>query len=29
MKRVRFIYNPQSGETVITEWLDKIIEIYD
>lgn len=28
MKRVRFIYNPQSGETVITEWLDKIIEIY-
>ena len=28
MKRVRLIYNPQSGETVITEWLDKIIEIY-
>lgn len=28
MKKVRFIYNPTSGETIITEWLDKIIAIY-
>ena len=28
MQKVRFIYNPKSGETVISEWLDHIIEIY-
>ena len=28
MKRVRFIYNPSSGETSIVEWLDRITEIY-
>lgn len=28
MKKVRFIYNPASGETVIAEWLDDIISIY-
>ncbi|MDD3108524.1 MAG: YegS/Rv2252/BmrU family lipid kinase [Alistipes sp.] len=28
MKKVRFIYNPRSGETLITEWLDHIVEIY-
>lgn len=28
MKKVRFIYNPSSGETIITEWLDNIIQIY-
>lgn len=28
MKNVRFIYNPNSGETVITRYLDEIISIY-
>lgn len=28
MKKVRFIYNPSSGETSITEWLDRIIGMY-
>lgn len=28
MKKVRFIYNPHSGETAITAQLDKIISIY-
>ncbi len=28
MEKVRFVYNPKSGETVITEWLDNIIDIY-
>lgn len=28
MKKVRFVYNPTSGETIITEWLDHIITIY-
>ena len=28
MEKVRFVYNPKSGETVITEWLDGIIDIY-
>lgn len=28
MNKVRFVYNPRSGETLITEWLDRIIDIY-
>lgn len=28
MKKVRFIYNPSSGETSITGWLDHIIAMY-
>lgn len=28
MKKVRFIYNPSSGETLISEYLDHIITIY-
>lgn len=28
MQKVRFIYNPKSGETIITEWLDSIVDIY-
>ena len=28
MEKVRFVYNPKSGETVITEWLDGIIDVY-
>ncbi len=28
MEKVRFIYNAKSGETVITEYLDEIISIY-
>lgn len=28
MQKVRFLYNPAAGETVITEWLDNIISIY-
>ena len=28
MQKVRFAYNPKAGETVITDWLDNIIDIY-
>ena len=28
MQPVCFLYNPTAGETVITEWLDTIISIY-
>lgn len=28
MKKVKFIYNPFSGEGIVTKYLDKIIEIY-
>lgn len=28
MQNVRFLYNPSSGETIIAEWLDTIISIY-
>lgn len=28
MEKVRFVYNHRSGETIITEWLDNIVEIY-
>ena len=28
MKPVCFLYNPTAGETVITEWLDTIVMIY-
>lgn len=28
MKKIKFIYNPSSGETSIADWLDRIIELY-
>lgn len=28
MKKVRFIYNPSAGETIISEWLDNVISLY-
>lgn len=28
MQKVRFLYNPWAGETIISEWLDDIISIY-
>ena len=28
MKPICFLYNPTAGETVITEWLDSIVMIY-
>lgn len=28
MKKVRFIYNPSSGDTLISEWLDEVIAMY-
>lgn len=28
MKKVKFIYNPKAGATAITDWLDRIIALY-